>query len=307
MTTNGRSSITTALIYTRVSSDEQAREGVSLDAQLTEGRRYAARQGWAIGAEYQDVLSGTRDDRPAYQALLADVRRLRARGVPVAVVVMRLDRFGRKLLERVRAREELKGLGVPTHSVSEGGEVSDLVANILASVAQEEVRQLGERVAAARAHISGSGWWFPGACPWGYRWREATDPERKLGAPKVVLEIDPVTGPYVREAFARAAAGATIHDVTRWIVTLPEEARGGRRMHTYTVNRVLRSPVYVARQGSDDGGDVLGGGRPAVAGVDRRCNLGSDPAERRGPHADAEAGEQALRPHRPPSLPRLRW
>jgi site-specific DNA recombinase len=60
--------VTTALIYLRVSTDEQAREGVSLDAQLAECRRYAARLGWVLGAEYADVLSGTRDDRPRYQA-----------------------------------------------------------------------------------------------------------------------------------------------------------------------------------------------------------------------------------------------
>ncbi len=46
-----------ALIYTRVSSEEQAREGVSLDAQLTECRRYAAQHGWMLGPEFQDVLS----------------------------------------------------------------------------------------------------------------------------------------------------------------------------------------------------------------------------------------------------------
>src|SRR5712692_11110672 len=116
------SSITTALIYTRVSSDDQAREGVSLDAQLTECRRYVAQHGWAIGGEFPDILSGKRDDRPKYQALLSEVRRLRADGQAVAVVVMRLDRFGRRILERVRCRAELKQLGVPTHSVREGGE-----------------------------------------------------------------------------------------------------------------------------------------------------------------------------------------
>src|SRR3954454_1416584 len=97
------STITTALVYTRVSSDEQAREGVSLDVQLREGRQYVARQpGWVIGGEYQDVMSGSRDDRPRYQALLAQGRRLRAEGQAVVVVVMRLDRFGRKVLERVQ-------------------------------------------------------------------------------------------------------------------------------------------------------------------------------------------------------------
>ncbi len=49
--------ITTALIYTRVSSDDQAREGVSLDAQLAECWRYAARHGWSLADEYQDVMA----------------------------------------------------------------------------------------------------------------------------------------------------------------------------------------------------------------------------------------------------------
>src|SRR4051812_48779814 len=168
----------TALIYTRVSSDEQARDGISLDAQLKQCRQYAARQGWSFGHEYQDVMSGTKDYRPQYQQLLRDVRRLRAEGHGVAVVVMKLDRFGRRVLERVRCREDLKAQGVATHSVLEGGEVSDLVANILASVAEEEVRQLGERVSAVRRHLVEGGW-FPGGRPaWGYRLREATEDER---------------------------------------------------------------------------------------------------------------------------------
>jgi site-specific DNA recombinase len=249
--------VTIALIYTRVSSDDQAREGISLDAQLVECRRYAASKGWVIGDEYQDVLSGTRDDRPHYQALLAKARCLRAEGRGVAVVVAKLDRFGRKLLERVRCREELKALGVPTHSVREGGEVSDLVANILASVAQEEVRQLGERVAAVKRHVASNGWRPVGTTPWGYRWRPATDEERRQGAPKSVLDVDPETAPYVRRAWEMAADGATFRAVLRWITALPSAARGGRVMGHNAVRKMLAMPVYVGRRERPDDGDVL--------------------------------------------------
>src|SRR4051794_16540109 len=98
--------LVTALPYTRVSSDEQAREGVSLDAQLAEVRRYAADRDWIIGDAFSDILSGTRDDRPAYQRLLSEIRRLRSEDRRVVVVVAKLDRLGRRVLERVRAREE---------------------------------------------------------------------------------------------------------------------------------------------------------------------------------------------------------
>jgi site-specific DNA recombinase len=249
-------SLPIALTYTRVSSEEQAREGVSLDAQLSECRRYAAQHGWVLGPEFQDVLSGKRDDRPAYQALLAEARRLRAAGQLVSVVVFRLDRLGRRILERVRCREELKGLGVPVHSVREGGEVGDLVANILASVAEEESRALGERVAASIQHIGERGWYCPGRTPWGYRLRPATPDERAQGAPISVLEPDPVTSPWVQEAFFRAAGGQTIRAVHRWATALPSEARGGRVLTYRAVRQILGSPVYIGRVPSGDD-DVL--------------------------------------------------
>ncbi len=57
------------LIHRRVSEDEQALDGLSLEVQLAETRRYAAERGWLLGPEFQDVMSGRRDGRPAYQAL----------------------------------------------------------------------------------------------------------------------------------------------------------------------------------------------------------------------------------------------
>ena len=55
-----------ALIYTRVSSDEQHKSGLSLDAQLAACRRYAAERGWILGDEFKDILSGLKDARPDY-------------------------------------------------------------------------------------------------------------------------------------------------------------------------------------------------------------------------------------------------
>ena len=255
-TKHQRPGIPTALVYTRVSSWEQAREGVSLDAQLAEARRYAAQHGWVLGTEYQDVLSGKRDDRPRYQALLADVRRLRAEGQAVVVVVLRLDRLGRRILERVRCREELKALGVPVHSVREGGEVSDLVANVLAAVAEEETRALGERVSVSKQHAIANGWFPSGRAPWGYRWRKATSEERAQGAPASALDVDPSTAPYAREAWERLAAGDSVRGVHAWVASLPESARGGLAMGFASVRDMLANPAYVARPAQGDP-DVL--------------------------------------------------
>jgi DNA invertase Pin-like site-specific DNA recombinase len=239
--------ITSALIYTRVSGDEQEREGLSLPAQLAGCRRYVQAHGWIIGGELQDVMSGKRDDRPQYRALLAEVRRLRADGQNVVVVVKWLHRFGRRVAERVRCWEELAELGVAIHSVAEGGVVLEVVANILASIAQEESRQIGERVASTWAHVTALGWAKTTTAPWGYQWRSATTEERAAGSPKSVLQVDPDTAEFVVEAYRRVADGESARGVARWAARLPEAARGGRRMTWRTVQDILRRSVYAGR------------------------------------------------------------
>jgi site-specific DNA recombinase len=245
---------TLAVIYTRVSSDEQAREGLSLDAQLAACRRHAVERGWIIRAEYQDVMSGKRDDRPQYQRLLTDVRQWRGQGRAVAVVVAALDRFGRRLLERVRSREEFKALGVAVHSIREGGEVNDLMANFLAVLAEEESRRLGERIRETWTHVRRQGYPKVGRVRWGYLLRDATPEERAGGAAKRVLDEDPACAPFLRETFRRVAAGDTIRTVARWLAALPTEARGGRSMSYSNVNHLLKLPMYAARPetGADD-------------------------------------------------------
>jgi site-specific DNA recombinase len=245
-----------ALLYRRVSSDDQAREGLSLDTQRARTRRYAARLRWAIGGEYEDVLAGTRDDRPGYRALLAEARRLRRNGRPVTIVVQWLDRLGRSVYERARCADELRALSVSIHSVMEGGEVPEIVANILAAVAQEEVRRLGERIATVRRHVDSAGWHYPTRAAWGYQRRPATPDERAAGAPHSVLIIDPERAPYVQEVWRRAAEGESIYAIASWVQSLSADVRGNRRMSYQMVRRLLRAPVYVARTTRGDP-DVL--------------------------------------------------
>ena len=254
---NGRRSsvddgLMTGLIYTRVSSDEQAKKGLSLPAQLQACRRYAAERGWLISGEYEDVLSGKRDDRRGYQSVLTEARRLTSEGRHVGVVVMRLDRLGRRLPERIRSREEFKLAGVATHSVKEGGEVNDMVAGFLAVLAEEEIERLGDRVRDTREHNEQNGWHLPGRAPLGYCSRPATDEEKRQGAPKSVLVPDEALVPVVREAFRKLASGeATPRGVTVWLAGPPEMLR---RVYHSAVRQMLACPTYVGRFPSGERG-----------------------------------------------------
>lgn len=261
-------SVPVALIYIRVSTAGQERDGLTLEAQLASCRRYVAEHGWILGREYEDIMSGLRDDRPAYRAMLDEARRRRANGEAVVMVTPRIDRFGRSMLESLRSREELSKLGVRLHFIQQGGDIPDFMANLLAAFAQEESAMLGRRVRAVREHLRRLGWRPVGRTPFGYRLRPATEEERRRGAPKSTIEPDPLTAPVVREVFERAARGEAVATIYAWLRSLPAERRGERRLALATVQRMVRSPVYAARLGplGLDGLDgALGQWQPLVS------------------------------------------
>jgi len=236
-----------SLRYKRVSSDEQGKNGLSLDMQDEATLRYSFDQQFLPGPVFSDVLTGKRDDRPGYQELLAEARQLRANGQPVVVVVWRLNRLGRRLMERTRALEELTKLQVPIHSVTEGGVLPEFVQNILAAVAQEEVRVSGENIASTLRAAKANGWWPGGSLPYGYRWRPRTEDEQRRGAPKQVLDVEPRQAEFVAEGFRQLADGASVNSVHRWLANLSESDRGGRVMHIRSVRLMFRSSMYVGR------------------------------------------------------------
>jgi DNA invertase Pin-like site-specific DNA recombinase len=124
--------------------------------QLRELREYCQRRCWEVVGEYVDAgVSGTREQRPELDRLLAECRKRRLD----AVVVYRYDRFARSLRQLVNALEEFRALGIEFVSVHEGVDTSTpngrLVFGIFASIAEFERELIRERVrsglAAARA------------------------------------------------------------------------------------------------------------------------------------------------------------
>jgi hypothetical protein len=113
---------TTAIGYIRVSTDGQAREGVSLDAQRERIEAYAK----AKGLELVDVLvdeglSGKTIDRPALQLLLKRCRT----GAVGHVIIWKLDRLTRRTRHLLRLVEDVfLARRIELHSVSESLDTS---------------------------------------------------------------------------------------------------------------------------------------------------------------------------------------
>ncbi|OGB77085.1 hypothetical protein A2476_02835, partial [candidate division CPR3 bacterium RIFOXYC2_FULL_35_7] len=108
----------TAVIYTRVSTEEQAKEGASLEAQERLCKEYCIRQNWIILKVFrEDGVSGGKIDRPALQKLLDYVSK--NKGKVNFCLVHKIDRFARDLSIHAQIKGRLIKYGVELKSVTE--------------------------------------------------------------------------------------------------------------------------------------------------------------------------------------------
>jgi DNA invertase Pin-like site-specific DNA recombinase len=104
-------------LYARVST----LNGQNPETQLIELREYAARRGRQVVDEYVDAgVSGSKDSRPALNRLMSHAQQRRFD----AILVWKLDRFGRSLKHLVTAIAELEALGVVFVSLKDNWDLS---------------------------------------------------------------------------------------------------------------------------------------------------------------------------------------
>jgi DNA invertase Pin-like site-specific DNA recombinase len=139
-------------LYARVSTHDQQ----TLSLQLRAMREYSTRRGWTIAAQIKEVGSGA-SERDLREKLLAAARR---RDID-AVLVWRLDRWGRSLVDLVVTLKELAELGVGFVSLTEALDLTTptgrAMAGLLSVFAEFEHEILRERIRAgiAEARLKG--------------------------------------------------------------------------------------------------------------------------------------------------------
>src|SRR5450756_959104 len=158
-------------IYTRKSTEHNLDlEFNSLDAQREACEAYIksqAHEGWRLVPDHYDDggVSGASLDRPALQALLADVRT----GKINTVVVYKVDRLTRSLADFAKLVELFDQYGVSFVSVTQSfnttSSMGRLTLNVLLSFAQFEREVIGERVRDKIAASKRKGIWVGGPVP----------------------------------------------------------------------------------------------------------------------------------------------
>lgn len=139
-------------LYARISTHDQQ----TLPAQLAALRTYAKRRGWIIVNAVKEIGSGAK--RRAQREALMDAARRRELD---AILVWRLDRWGRSLLDLIGSLNELAALGVGFVSLSEALDMTTpsgrALAGMLAVFAEFERDILRDRVRAGIAEARKAG------------------------------------------------------------------------------------------------------------------------------------------------------
>lgn len=159
-----------AFLYTRVSTDEQALKGYSLDAQMNSLEEYAKRNNYdVIGRYIDDGYSGGSLDRPQLQKLLADLVQLK----PNIILFVKLDRWTRSVANYYDLDKVLQANGVSWVTTEEDYETitasGRFKVNIMLSVAENERQRTSERVKSVIDYKAKNGFYHSYKTPIGYK------------------------------------------------------------------------------------------------------------------------------------------
>ncbi len=261
-----------AAVYTRKSTEEGLEQDFnSLDAQRESGEAYIASQkseGWTcLPTRYDDGgYTGGNMDRPAFQRLLADIEA----GQVDCVVVYKVDRFSRSLLDFARVMGKLEEHGVTFVSVTQQFNTTTsmgrLTLNVLLSFAQFEREIISERTRDKIAAARRKGKWHGGMSVLGY------DVDRQTRC----LIVNEPEAARVRDIFELYLKKRTLLPVVQELsrrnlqnkawVTHKGRHRGGRLFDKNSVFKLLTNVTYLGKIRYKK--EILPGQHPAIVNAD---------------------------------------
>jgi DNA invertase Pin-like site-specific DNA recombinase len=217
-----------AVGYIRVSTTQQATDGVSLDAQRARISGWCELNGYKLVALHADEgLSGKcATNRPALRAALADACQAKA-----ALVVYSLSRLARSTKDALTISERLSKAGADLVSLSEKIDTTSaagkMVFRMLAVLAEFERDVIAERTRAAMQHKRAKG--------------ERVSREAAYGSrltPDGRVEADPIERRVVELVAKLHTAGWSLRKIAAALEAEGLFPRGGRRWHPQTIARI---------------------------------------------------------------------
>ena len=221
-----------AVIYARYSSDSQREE--SIEGQLRECAAFAEKNGITVLRHYIDrAYSAKTDNRPEFQNMINDS----GKRLFDIVIVWKLDRFARNRYDSARYKATLKKNGVKvvsaTEIISEGAE-GIILESVLEGYAEYYSADLSEKVIRGMTDNALKCKFNGGMMPIGY----VIDAEQHF-------QIDPLTAPFVLEAFKRYDGGATMKEVRDALNAKGVTNQRGGELTFNSIQHMLNNRRYI--------------------------------------------------------------
>lgn len=224
-------------IYVRVSSQEQAIEGHSIEEQIARLTNYCLAKGFTIYKQYIDPgYSGSNINRPAIQKLITDVQNKKVN----TVLVYKLDRLSRSQKDTLHLIEDIfLSNGCDFVSMTENFDTSSpfgkAMIGILSVFAQLEREQIKERMDMGRAGRAKLGLWRGGSnAPIGYDFVEG-----KL----IINEYEAIQ---VRKIFELFLQGKSFCEISSYM-----KSHYTNKYSNYnnknTISTILRNNLYIGK------------------------------------------------------------
>lgn len=222
-----------AIGYIRVSTDRQATEGVSLEAQEAKIRAWADLNDYELVGIYSDegISGSSMTKRDGLKAALKEVKS------GMALVAYSLSRLSRSVEDTLAISRQLDKIGADMVSLSEKidttGAAGRMIFNMLAVLAQFERDQIAERTQSALRHKKATGKVYS-PTPYGF---EAINGELI----KVAAEAD-----VVAEIVEARKSGQTLQQIADGLNAQGIPTKMGKAWQPATIHLLLKRSTLVA-------------------------------------------------------------
>lgn len=238
-----------AVIYARVSTDEQAREGQSIEVQIKLCRKYAENEELEIVDTFVDEgKSATNMRRPALQDMMELIQDKRS-NIEV-VLVQDTDRLARNTLDHLKIKALLKKNGAQLIAISQplidDSPEGNLIDTLLAATNAFQSQITGRKVSKVMEQKAENGWFPGGTPPLGYR--NILNPAPSSNLDKKIIAIDDSVAPYIREVFNKYSDGqVSTAAMADYLNSVGVRSPMGGKINTSTMINTLKNSFYIGQ------------------------------------------------------------